>query len=122
MILGRCIKPTEEPCMLSQSGFRAIFRVEIPPISTDAAAGNALPVSDLIAVEAAFNWGQPTCKFEFIAMQKELDVLSGLPEHRNLTRVIFHCVCEPPLWMVEMLPDPASVCMGDSDTRPDAVS
>ena len=119
-VLARSIKPSRGRVLLGSGGFGAVFRAAIPASSTDAEAEGAGTAPDYIAVKTVFNWGLSTSKLETIDSQKEFDVLAHLPEHRNLARVLFECVCKPPVWMVEMLPDPSLVCLdlrddGDDD-------
>lgn len=64
-----------------------------------------------MAVKTVFNYGLSTSKVETIDSKKEFDVLRSLPPHRNLVRIVFECIAKPPLWMVELLPDPKLVCL-----------
>ena len=103
--------------MLGHGGFGAVFRVALPTGHADGASSEASPAAthDHIAVKTVFNWGLSTSKLETIDSQKEFDVLARLPEHRNVARVLFECVCKPPVWMVEMLPIPSQVCVDTGD-------
>ena len=98
-----------------------MFRIALSKVSSGAAATASRRKFDYIAVKAVFNWGLSSSKLETVDSQKSFEILTRLPEHRNLFRLLFECVCTPPVWMVEMLPDPSLVCIdaGDDDDDED---
>jgi len=66
-----------------------------------------------LAIKVIFNYGIPSSEAATNETQKEFDVLTRLPTHPNIVRLLFECICRPPLWMVERIPDPSLVCLAD---------
>ena len=81
-------------------------------LGTDGSTAGASSGTKL-AMKVVFNYGLSSSKAETNDTQKEFDILTRLPTHPNMIRLLFEFVSTPPMWMVEQLPDPSLVCVAE---------